>query len=196
MLVWLLACTKYDCEPLAQADGSPSGFEACRTDDGHLAYINRESAIDCAGDPLSTIPACEYPESGECSTDDECPEGDACGAAASGWAECGCWDVCATDGECGADNVCQCALELIFNNWSSLYVPTVDQCVPAQCGSGADCASGECGAVIGPCGYGINGFSCRTRDDQCRTNEECARSEYCAPTEDGYWACRGSGECE
>ena len=190
MLLWLLACTTYDCEPLAQADGSPSGLETCRTPDDTFANANRTSAVACSGDPRATIPICKDPGSLSCANDDECSVGEACGGTAY-VGQCTCWPVCGSDADCGANEACVCAME--EPNVDERYA-SHDVCVPAQCRTGADCESGECGATWGPCGE-ISGFYCRTKSDECRGDDDCDGYQTCFST-GGKWTCGGPGSCD
>lgn len=196
MLWLLLACTTYECEPVLQADGTASGFEACRDDDGQLAYMNRTSEVACSGDPLSTISSCEDPVSGGCSSDGECVEGQVCAKTPSGGTDCTCLSVCGSDEECpGGKEACLCALERVPSQPHDVDVSSADHCVLAFCQSDADCESGECGAVIGPCGWGIIAFHCRTKEDECRSNDECGSRGYCGSS-GRPWTCSGPLDCE
>ena len=199
LLSSLVACDRYECEPAPQVDGSRSGFEACRKHDGRFAYLNREAAVACSGDPLATVPACLEDYGGDCTTDDECSDGDVCGQALSGWADCACLPVCGSDADCGTDEACVCALTPIPSgeHGMDVYAARTDVCVTAQCRSDADCESGECGALIGPCGDAVLGFYCRTKDDECRGNYECGNIGWCGPPDGGgKWTCSSLGNCD
>jgi hypothetical protein len=48
------------------------------------------------------------------------------------------------------------------------------QCVPAECRTGADCASGECGLAAYPASQTqALRLVCRTPDDECRVDADC-----------------------
>jgi hypothetical protein len=198
VLAVVAACDRYECEPIAQADGSRSGLEACRKPDGRLAYVNRVDAVACSGDPVASVPECpEDYHQRECATDDDCADGGVCGAAPSGFTECSCWSVCGSDADCGADEACLCALERVSSDGRGNHVSLSDahQRVAADCRSDADCESGECGALIGPCGHDIFAFYCRTKDDECRSNLECGNIGWCDST-GGKWTCKAVGNCD
>jgi hypothetical protein len=183
---------------MQQVDGkSSSGISYCSVDDDTFGYMNRESATACAGDPKETVPACVY-DKDACA---ECAEGQVCGASTYGL-YCGCHTLCGSDADCGADQACVCALEEIsYKQGGSVYfAATIDRCLPGNCRTGADCASGECGASRFDCFEGgpIAGFYCRTAEDECRTNHDCPHDyETCKyePTL-GRWACSKGAICD
>jgi hypothetical protein len=215
MLLLLLACSKmddggddsivdtpqYTCVDVAQADKTtPSGILYCSANDAALGYLNRDSALACAGDARSTVPQCKNGHDGSCLKDSDCGPGHACGGPWCG-PSCECYDVCASDSDCGADETCMCALTAIpFDNGGGAYSPgSIDRCLPGNCRTGADCASGECGASTrdyegGP----ILGFYCRTPEDVCRTNGDCGDGyDQCAYDPSwGYWACSKGVICD
>src|SRR5436190_4582897 len=215
MLFLLLACSKdadhgdsivdtpeYTCVDVSQVDGtSASGISYCSVDDVEFGYMDRHSAIACTGDPYATVSACMHGDEGGCAKDADCATGQVCGASTKG-PYCECYTICSSDADCGADQACMCALQGIpFDRGGGEYVPsTIDQCLTASCRTGADCASGECGASRGHCGQGgaVVGFYCRTPADECRTNQDCPESyEMCAyDPELARWACQKGAICD
>jgi hypothetical protein len=103
---------------------------------------------------------------------------------------------CATDDDCGADEVCVCAAGRANENSRSQQ--TISRCVPAGCQTDSDCDSGECGAILGDCGYDIFGFECRTAEDECRDDADCpGGNDKCGyDAGRGRWACSSYSLCE
>jgi hypothetical protein len=210
MLYLLLACSKggsgdsivdapdYVCVDVAQADGtSASGISYCSVDDDTFGYMNRESAMPCAGDPEDTVPACPDSHHSGCAKDSDCGPGQVCGASAMFDASCQCYTVCASDAMCGADEACFCAVEPIQFDGSAHSAGAIDQCLPGNCRTGADCASGECGASPDVCDDGpVAGLYCRTADDECRIDADCpfGRCEYVSSL--ARWACSKGAICD
>ncbi len=193
---------EYVCEPVMQADGATaSGVEYCAVEGGELGYVNRIAAEACAGDPRATVPPCHDPDEGKCAEDADCADEQVCGIATEG-PYCRCYDVCASDADCGVDRACLCATQAISVNGGSGSHPlgAVDQCLPATCRTGADCASGECGAAPDVCGQGgsVIGLYCRTAEDECRSNDDCAQpTPVCSiDVTRSRWACFESATCE
>jgi hypothetical protein len=196
------APASYACDELAQADGTTSsGLTYCSLDDTELGYFNRTSAEACAGDPQATVPACHTSDGGVCSKDADCPSGQVCGANYMGGG-CICFAVCGSDADCSSGQTCLCALDGVsMNHGGGEYVGgSVDQCLPSTCRTGADCASGECGAAPNECGQGgdLYGFFCRTAADECRSNDDCAPpTPVCTMDQGkGHWTCQEGATCE
>ncbi|MCB9538505.1 MAG: ferritin-like domain-containing protein [Myxococcales bacterium] len=90
------------------------------------------------------------------------------------------------DGDCGSGEVCLCAgvTSLVGD-----YDAPATRCIPSDCRSGADCASGVCGVALwnAPCWLDVV-MGCRTPTDTCRTHADCADGDVCLPSETG-WHC-------
>jgi hypothetical protein len=75
--------------------------------------------------------------------------------------------------------------------------------VPASCRTDSECgAGGVCSLSINPgtCGH-IDGFFCRTPQDTCATDNDCALQQYATSCEhigapsSGSWACQEPYNC-
>jgi hypothetical protein len=192
---------KYTCAPVIQADGkSTSGVEYCFLDEFELGYVNRTSAEACTGDPRATVPECRHGDEGSCAKDTDCAAGQVCGGGTDG-PYCRCYTVCGSDADCGVDQTCLCALqEISVHEGGGAYSPGfIDQCLPSDCRTGADCASGECGAAPNICGQGgpAIGLYCRTAADECHSNDDCAPpTPVCTYDGKSRWACFEGATCE
>ena len=206
----LLACSKdgdgdsivdtleYTCVDVPQVDGtSASGISYCSVDDDTFGYLNRESATACASDPKDTVPACVYTKH----TCADCTADQVCGDSTYGLS-CRCHTLCGSDADCGADEACVCALQGIsYKAGGSEYFPaSIDRCLPGNCRTGADCASGECGASRFDCFEGgpIAGFYCRTAEDESHTNQDCGNDYETCKYEPklARWACSKGAICD
>jgi hypothetical protein len=171
--------------PVLNPDGQPSGWVRC--EDGAL---NRVEARAC--DP--TPPGEQCPEGngggGQCSADADC-DAKADGRCVTMFfggkqgGDCGCVYGCETDADCGPEQVCLCGA-----------APGA-RCVVSTCATNDDCGPGECGLGASDDGCGINyNLTCRTPDDTCRTNEDCADDwQACTSWGDNAWACQSQGAC-
>lgn len=124
-----------------------------------------------------------------CSEDSDCTERPF-GKCVQGFgmigAYCGCEYACEVDADCAMDEVCVCADQLAGH-----YLHSV--CVPAECESNAECASGACDLSL----Y-FNGckqeaiLACRTDNDECSTDSDCGEDSTCAFDHNmGAWTCQG-----
>jgi hypothetical protein len=116
-------------------------------------------------------------------------------------------DQCLTDRDCPSNTACNCRGDFGSNHGGRNW------CEPANCRTDSDCGpGGVCSPSIssGPCGY-LEGFFCRTPQDTCATDTDCASQgsgmscEYFfpqvpqnsdgGPWPPGYWKCQGPGHC-
>lgn len=63
-----------------------------------------------------------------------------------------------------------------------------NRCVAGDCRSAEDCGGRECAPDRWRYGHGSGTF-CRTKDDSCKTHDDCGAEQECAFT-GGKWACR------
>lgn len=172
------------------SDGSPSGFARCP--DGTVHRVEKAACnpstgvVPCAGTESVTL----------CKQDAECGEGahGRCGSVIVSTfggpdTQCQCVYPCVDDSECGPGKACVCAGVVPSDNSFSF-------CAGAACGSGADCASGECGVSSYANGCNIDvELACRAASDACRTDADCASMPGTSCVLDGpdaTWACLGS----
>jgi hypothetical protein len=123
------------------------------------------------------------PDAVVCTSHLDCTEGDNGRCQAFGY-ECT-YDACFTDGDCADDELCDCA-----GGQNGAH-----RCLPAECRVDADCPDGAwcspsrsvmCANLGGPVGY-----YCRTPDDTCTSDEECAVACAFDP-EQSSWHCTDS----
>ncbi len=141
--------------------------------------------------PAITEPACS--DGGlsltSCSDDSECGDGPF-GKCVQGFGMignyCDCEYACEVDADCGMGEVCVCVDEL--NGHSSH-----SKCVPAECESGAECASGACDLSLYDNGCWQEAIlACRTELDACSDDSDCDEHSACAFDEQvGVWSCQG-----
>jgi hypothetical protein len=177
-----------DPVPLAQANGTPSGYVRCA--DG---AINRVEKVACQ----LQAPACKGTEMNlACVTDADCggtPGAKCAHYDANSGGEipgdsCGCVYPCSTDADCPAGNICACDGVVTMN-------APFAACVTASCGTGADCPSGECGISSYDDGcYRDIELACRTPVDPCRGDADCQTNYQCVtPNNSGAWSCQTTG---
>ncbi|MCA9547603.1 MAG: hypothetical protein KC613_24540, partial [Myxococcales bacterium] len=172
-------------QPVLNAAGQPSGWVRC--EDGSL---NRVQATACPGAPPGN--ACPEGGGGQCTVDSDCgarPLGRCVMVFLGGKqaADCGCVYGCEADADCGDGQICLCD------------AAEGSRCVRATCATNAECGPGECGLSAFDDGCGVNySLACRTGDDTCRSNTECAQGNFeaCTPHyQTGVWSCQGQGVC-
>ena len=142
------------CTPQSQPDDSASGIDLCEPS----TAWNRTETVACS--PSLEVP----PEDDGCLTD--CTEHGGQGVCRRIGGEPFCHYECSADADCGDEGACICA----FDGMHSF-----NQCVRAQCTTGADCPSGECG-LSRFCGL-VSRLVCRTPADECSGDEQCSGSE-------------------
>lgn len=135
----------------------------------------------CAGQPME-VPSQHRAASNACPTD---PQDTNC----DGGLGAGCGPHCASDSDCSSNDVCTCDGTAFGYAHQSLG----NVCVPSNCRTDADCASGYCSPSpdfqMGPF-YGVQGYYCHSCADSCINDSDCPTNGYCAydPTV-GHWAC-------
>lgn len=176
--------------PVLAADGYDSGFVRCP--DG---TTTRAHAVTC--DTTVAEPACGGDESQFfCHTDTDCtekPHGTCIHAMIATLGApapvCSCVYPCATDADCKDNVACVCrGLAPAAGGWSMCATKN-------NCTSNEDCPSGECGFSVlahEDCGEVSVDVVCRSPQDECRTDADCADSgEGKRCVTDGYssWWC-------
>lgn len=115
----------------------------------------------------------------------ECPDGAILRVDSHVWTESG---ACARDADCGAGEVC-------IGTDIGAVVGGVTQCIEADCETGADCDTGECGLSVHDDGCDTTiRLVCRTDDDECRSDVDCPpEANQCAVPywSDSTWVCAG-----
>ena len=105
--------------------------------------------VDRAGDPSGYV---------------TCGDGAVLRVAPHSWAETG---LCAADADCDPGEVCV-GDEVAGLGGADSY------CIPADCETGADCDSGECGLSVYDDGCDVQAtLVCRTDADDCRSGADC-----------------------
>ncbi|AUX27705.1 uncharacterized protein SOCEGT47_083030 [Sorangium cellulosum] len=179
--------------PASAIPPAPSGAEGWVTEpDG---TVHRASRTRC--DATIDQPACRGTEGHlACKTDSDCKDGPH-GKCVSGVGQigpfCGCEYACEDDADCGPSEACVC------KGTGALREPH-SVCAKARCAVDADCPGGTCGlsAYFNGCGEQVT-LACRTPNDACRSDADCAGSERpasaCVALEasDGSarWQCAG-----
>lgn len=137
---------------------------------------------------------------GTCTSDADCTDGanGRCNGSRGGW-RCT-YDECFADADCDGASACECE-----NGGLSAGANT---CLPGNCRTDADCASGFCSPTLGPCGTydptgserantSPAGYYCHTPEDECVDDSDCRDGDagalgapYCAfdPVE-ARWLC-------
>jgi hypothetical protein len=152
-----------DCQPILQDDGTPTGFEACTSDDS----VVRTSSVTCSDPyPPSDGVTCQAGY-GVCSSDDDCTDAPfgSCGYVADITAQCQCEYGCVTDADCGSGQVCMCA---------PLHHGT--RCIDADCQSDADCDQGyRCTLSLADGGWleAWPSVRCHSAADECQADVDC-----------------------
>ncbi len=188
---WTETFTDYKCEnpvPIAQADGSPSGYVRCA--DGAINRVQQvacnEPAPACKGTEVNlgctTDADCGATPGAKCAHYDEVPGGEIPGDS------CNCVYPCSTDSDCPAGNICAC------NGVVPMNAPFA-ACVTASCVTNADCPSGECGISSYDDGcYRDIELACRTPGDPCRADAACQDGYQCVTANNsGAWSCETFG---
>jgi len=178
-----------DPQELLQRGGTPSGFVKCA--DGTIQRVEARPA-----DPSNDTPSCVGDENTlYCESDADCterPHGRCISVQVSieGGIDqtryCNCQYTCATDADCPTGQAC--IPGKIVDG-----IP-IALCVPANCTTNADCASGECGLSVHHNGCGLTvSLGCREESDTCRTKADCfdADTVSCALSHEGGWQCQG-----
>jgi hypothetical protein len=135
----------------------PTGIEWCPDGSRH-----RYAAVPCTNDSFDAPPCTD--EGFDCSS---CADGQACIAVDDDF-PCACITPCASDADCADGESCWCEST------------GITRCIPSECRTDADCGSTECGVSTNDCNV-ENRLACRTADDECHGNLDCA--------EDGYAYC-------
>lgn len=189
-------------EPAEQADATVSVVPAC-ADPREVTYLGRATGVRaCADETLERVaaPRCEPSVGGVacgenagdsiglCVGDDECtgrPHGQ-CRDSAFGELGCTCQYGCTGDADCQPGQTCLCAG---VTNIRGDFDASATRCVPTNCSTGADCASGVCAVALwdAPCWLDVV-MGCRTSADTCRTHGDCPEWHVCLPSDDG-WHC-------
>jgi hypothetical protein len=184
----------------ADPTGDLAGYDHCWADgsDG-LGWVNRTEAVTCATDARTLIGACTTSEDdADCATDADCGGG-FCGESHDWWQEgCTCYDICGEDTDCDASEACVCPAGFTFDAGGGYHsFGSFGECLPAECRTGADCPSGECGVSWTCCGQGGDavGLYCRSDADECSATADCDGGRVCQ-WDGSRFSCFGSCDCE
>lgn len=168
-------------------DGASTGFARCP--DGVVVRPDVRIGVNTVID----APECSAGE-GDCQSSADCTDRryGACLDVGIQYPYCGCVYACSRDSDCGDGQIC--------------LPPGVDPtgpeygiCITATCTTNDDCGSGECSFTSwnDGCGF-IRTLACRTPEDACRLNDDCADGTYqdtCAFDRQGVMACVGQ-DCD
>lgn len=189
MLLLMFACddsgpARANCEDVYQvttpgvpADptGGLAGYVHCWADESDgLGWVNRTDALACSTDARTLIGACAT------SGDDA---------------------DCATDADCDAGEACVCPAGFSFDAGGGYHsfgsFGSFGECLPAECRTGADCPSGECGLSWTCCGQGGDavGLYCRSDADECHATADCDGGQVCQ-WDGSRFSCSWSCACE
>lgn len=164
-----------DAQPLS-FNGKPSGFVSCA--DGSMDRVSAETFDPTIPDDRCNGHEREY----SCRQDSDCsdhPHGACLDRYRDQYSDvkvCSCAYACASDADCAAGYICMPPVYRFYPAEDFAY------CVPAGCSTGADCASGECGA-----GFDCSAvITCRDPADGCRVSADCGTDHFCDPA---TWTC-------
>lgn len=165
---------------------------------------HRPTAMACPADrPASNCPFPNdggAPPMGVCFTNADCTAGTNGRCLAYGQiAQCSCsYDTCSSDSDCNTGGPCACRL-------SSRVGRGANTCLPGNCRTDSDCASGYCSPSLDfQCGSysGVTGYYCRTAQDECVEDADCTGTTdaglptgpgFCAYSREvGRWTCSHS----
>lgn len=134
-------------------------------------------------------PGCTDPgkDATSCLSDAECSD-HAYGKCVQGFGMigpyCKCEYACANDNDCPAEERCVCADELRGHSQHSA-------CVPAQCTSGEQCATGVCELSLFYDGCRHEAvLACRTVADECASDGDCTGGTCAYDDQVGAWTCQ------
>lgn len=149
---------------------------------------HRAAAVACRTDRQAG--ACTNTTTPACTADSQCGDGGVngrCTAVKSYPYTCVCsYDACASDSECG-EGPCDCRATDDVGN----------RCLQGNCKVDSDCGvGGYCSPTSSiQCGpsFGVVGYYCHTRCDQCMDDADCAAGSSCRfdPT-GGRWTCKSN----
>ena len=179
-----------DCEDPQPIDAQ-AGVERC----ADRGLVRKEAPTCVLPEPTD---GCELLDGvDECATDAECTAraNGVCRSShgvfsTDGEPWCVCQYGCASDADCADDEACLCGRDsATFDTPGALRTGPISRCVPAECRTGADCASGECGVFEF---HGQVEFACRRPNDGCRSREDCTMCsgrgfEVCVPDANGAY---------
>lgn len=202
----LLSClTTFGCTSSHDRCEGPcpdaGAVDAARATDGgdvsclpHAPAAHRSAATECDHERRpGTSPEPGGGPPATCTTDADCTDGinGRCnGNGHDGW-NCT-YDRCFADDECSGGGVCEC---------EGGFRSDANVCLPGDCRTDADCATGFCSPTLGSCGdyTGTVGWFCHTCEDECVDDSDCAGdggifgAPYCAfDPALGHWACANS----
>jgi hypothetical protein len=169
----------------------PDGGESCLPR-APAEHRSAGSTCDHERGPGSTPEPAGGPPA-DCTTDADCTTGEngrCTGNTHDGW-RCT-YDSCFADSDC-ADAAAACECEGGFRSDHNV-------CLPGNCRTDGDCATGYCSPTFGSCGdyTGTVGYFCHTCEDECLDDADCGGdgswgAPYCMfePTL-GRWTCSSS----
>jgi hypothetical protein len=147
--------------------------------------VHRAGPETCSA--IHPLPSCTFKgERLECTSDAQCtagPHGKCAQESMPTWEFCACVYPCTNDGECPDGKVCTCESADQFG-----------RCVPANCKTDGDCASGRCSLAPGGRGCGTPRFACRTDQDTCSSDADCKKDWGC-DANGGRWTCQPQVSC-
>lgn len=164
----------------------------------HAPAVHRTTGASCDHvRPPGTSPDPGGGPPAECFTDADCAmdaSGRCNGNGHDGW-RCT-YDACFADLDCtdlDVFGVCEC---------QGGFRTDANACLPGNCRTDADCATGFCSPTLGSCGDYTStvGWYCHTCEDTCVDDTDCSRADagafgrpYCAfDALSGRWGCQST----
>lgn len=167
-----------DCPGGVCVEVTPGGFRVCQTPPMKATVCSSPLDQCCAAQPCAGSEPCYAgPLVPLCS-----------GAAMESYNQCAA-DQCAQDADCAQGQFCAQA--------GTLGV-LIRACLPAGCKVDADCAAtpgGVCAPVADPCCGFTVGLSCVYPQGGCRSNADCAPTQFCDVEGSGAYCVNGVPLC-
>ena len=133
-----------------------------------MSFRNPHVPIETRPGGQAGAPAAGNPGLPPCSSDAECARDGATGRCENVRGSLMCtFDQCSSHDQCALGQACHCD-----GNARS----DASACLPANCRTDADCASGYCSPSRSLCPeFGVVGYYCRTCEDECVEDSDCVR---------------------